>query len=214
MSLVSDVKGRFETLSKTAAEKVLGVNNERLDFVMDSFYKLDHGARNGVLAGIISLVVGFVTLAVFIYYMQVSALQSELNTTFNALSELKSLKAEESLESARFNQLISTVKSRTRSINFKPFFERLSRQAKIPLKSITDRQPEMDANNPLSEKLQEVHIDMRLSKVSIPRLMNFLVDIEKSNHYLRIQNLKITGLYGNKLYFDVDVLVRGYKVIR
>jgi len=212
MSLVSDIKGRIETYTRLVGEKILGVNNERLDFVMDSFYKLDHSYRNAVLAGIVSLVVGLVTLSVFIYYMQVSSLRNELNDSFNALNELKSLKAEESLESARFDHLVGRVKSKTRSINFKPFFERLARQAKIPLKSISDRQPEMDANNPLAERMKEVHVDLRLSKVSVPRLLNFLVDIEKSNHYLRIQNLKITGIYGNKLFFDVDILVRGYKV--
>lgn len=213
MSVLTEIKGRFETYSKLAGEKIFGVNNERLDFVMDSFYKLDHAYRNAVLAGVVSLVTGLVTLAVVIYYMQVSALRNELNDTFNALNELKILKSEESVESARFDQLINRVKNRTRSVNFKPFFERLARQAKIPLKSLSDRQPEMDANNPLADKLKEVHVDLRISKVSIPKLLNFLIDIEKSNHYLRIQNLKITGIYGNKLYFDVDILVRGYKAI-
>ena len=213
MNLISEIKGRFETYSKILIEKVFGVNNERLDFVMDSFYKLDHGYRNAVLAGVVSLVTGLVTLAVFVYYMQVSDLRDELNDTFNALNELKALKAEASSESARFDQLITRIQNRTRSISLKPFFERLARQSKIPLKSLSDRQPEMDANNPLADRLREVHVDLRLSRVSIPKLLNFLVDIEKSNHYLRIQNLKITGIYGNKLYFDVDILVRGYRVI-
>lgn len=213
MSVISDIRGRFDTYSKLLREKILGVNNERLDFLMDSFYKLDHGYRNAVLAGVVGLVTGLVTVAVFVYYMQVSALGNDLNDAFNALNELKALKAEAVLESSRFDQLVARVSNRTRSVTFKPFFERLARQSKIPLKSISDRQPEMDANNPLAEKLREVHIDLRLSKVSIPRLLNFLVDVEKANHYLRVQNLKITGIYGNKLYFDADILIRGYKVV-
>ena len=214
MSAVSELKERLDSYLKIAKEKILGVNNERLEFVMDSFYKLEPGYRNGLLAIIISFVSAFILAAVFIYFYQVKALKNELNQTFNALNELKSLSYEDAREGARFNKLIDKVKSRTRSVTFKPFFERLARQSKIPLKSISDRQPEMDPQNPLSARMQEVHVDLKLAKVSIPRLLNFLVDIEKANHYLRVQNLKITGQYGNKLYFDVDILVRGYKVTR
>ena len=214
MSAITDIKERLDSYLKIIKEKILGVNNERLEFVMDSFYKLDPGYRNGLLAIIISFVSAFILAAVFIYFYQVKALKDELNLTFNALNELKSLSYEDAREGARFDKLIDKVKSRTRSITFKPFFERLSRQSKIPLKSISDRQPEMDPQNPLSSRMQEVHVDLKLAKVSIPRLLNFLVDIEKANHYLRVQNLKITGIYGNKLYFDVDILVRGYKVTR
>ncbi|MFK7823046.1 MAG: hypothetical protein AB8G05_02750 [Oligoflexales bacterium] len=214
MSAITDIKERLDSYLKIIKEKILGVNNERLEFVMDSFYKLDPGYRNGLLAIIVGFISTFILAAVFIYFYQVKALKDELNLTFNALNELKSLSYEDAREGARFDKLIDKVKSRTRSITFKPFFERLSRQSKIPLKSISDRQPEMDPQNPLSARMQEVHVDLKLAKVSIPRLLNFLVDIEKANHYLRVQNLKITGIYGNKLYFDVDVLVRGYKVTR
>lgn len=214
MSAVTEIKERLETYLKISKEKILGINNERLEFVMDSFYKLEPGYRNGLLALIISFVSAFILAAVFIYFYQVRALKDELNLTFNALNELKILSNEDAREGARFDKLINKVKSRTRNVNFKPFFEKLARQSKIPLKSISDRQPEMDPQNPLSSRMQEVHVDLKLAKVSIPRLLNFLVDIEKANHYLRVQNLKITGIYGNKLYFDVDILVRGYKVSR
>ncbi|MCB9228109.1 MAG: hypothetical protein H6618_00710 [Deltaproteobacteria bacterium] len=214
MSLFSEIKGRFEGYSRVIGERIFGVNNERLDFVMDSFYKLNPSHRNAVLAGIVSLISGFVTLAIFIYYMQVSSLQNELNDTFNALNELKVLKTEVAMESARFDQLIEKVKGKTRSLHFKPFFERLSRQENVPLKSLSDRQPEMDANNPLASRIREVQVDLKISRVSIPKLLDFLISIEKSNHYLRIQNMKITGIYGNKLYFDVDILIRGYKALQ
>lgn len=214
MSIINEVKDRLHGYLRIVQEKLLGVNNERLEFIMDSFYKLEPAYRNGFLAFIVSMISGFVMIAVFIYFYQVKSLHNEINNTFNALSDLKTLKIEDATEGARFKQLVEKVKARTRTLAFKPFFEKLARQSKISLKNLSDRQPEMDPQNPLSKNLKEVHIDMRLSKVSIPKLLKFLVDIEKANHYLRVQNLKITGLYGNKLYFDVDVLVRGYKVTR
>lgn len=212
MSALNELKERFNSYGKMIREKILGRNNERLDFVMDSFYKLEPHYRNGVLAIFAMVLFSFVVFIFFFYFMQVKSLQDELNLRFQALSDLKVLKQEELTQSERFDKLIKRVKTKTRNMNFKPFFERLSRNTKIPLKNLSDRTPEMDSNNPLSEQLQEVHVDMRLNKVSVPRLMNFLVDIEKSDKFLRVQNLKITGLYGNKQFFDVDILVRGYKV--
>ena len=53
---------------------------------------------------------------------------------------------------------------------------------------------------------------MRLPNISIPRLLGFLVEVEKSNKYLRVQDLQIRGRYGTKLYFDSQVKVRGYDV--
>ena len=214
MSALSEFKDRVGSYGKILQEKVFGVNNERLEFVMDSFYKLDPMYRNGVMVGLIGCIASLVVTAIFIYYLQVQTLQEELNATFSALTELKDLKTADATEQARFDKLVDKIRSRTRSLNFKPFFEKLSRQANVPVKSLSDSQPEMDPQNPLSERLKEVHVDIRLAKISIPRLLEFLVDIEKANRYLRVQNLKITGIYGNKLFFDVDVLVRGYQVLR
>ena len=201
MSAISEFSERLQTYSKLIREKILGVNNERLEFVMDSLYKLDPGVRNGLLAAVVAIISAFILSAVLIYFVQVNALKEELNTTFNALNELKTLSGEDARETSRFDKLISKVKSRTRSLTFKPFFEKLSRKSNISLKTITDRQPEMDSQNPLSKRLQEFQIDLKLAKVSIPKIINFLIDIEKANHFLRVQNLKITGIHGTKLFF-------------
>ncbi|MDD9952608.1 MAG: hypothetical protein OXT67_13690 [Zetaproteobacteria bacterium] len=212
--MFDEFKARLAIALKPAQEKIFGSNNERLEFVMDSFYKLDPTQRNGVLGVLGSLVGGFVFVAVAVYFMRVNALSSELNSTFNALNELRALKQQEAMTSAKFDSLVDKIQVKTRTLNFKPFFEKLARDAKISLKNINDKNVEMDAQNPLSESIREVHVDMRLSKVSIPKLINFIVDIEKSGRFLRVQNLQIVGMYGNKLYFDVNLLVRGYKIIK
>jgi len=49
-----------------------------------------------------------------------------------------------------------------------------------------------------------------MPNISIPRLLSFLVEVEKSNKYLRVQDLQIRARYGTKLYFDSQAKVRGY----
>lgn len=212
--MFDEIKARLAVALKPIKVKVLGVNNERLEFVMDSFYKLEPSQRNGVLGVLGSLIGGFVFVAVAVYFMRVNALSDDLNQTFNALNELRAIKQQTAMTTAKFDSLVDRIQVKTRTLTFKPFFEKLARDAKLTLKNISDKTVDMDPQNPLAENISEVHVDMRLSKVSIPRLVNFIVDIEKSGRFLRVQNLQIVGMYGNKLYFDVNLLVRGYKIIK
>lgn len=214
MTIGEKIKAQLGTYLKLVKEKVFGVNNEHLDFVMDSFYKLETPQRNGVLAIGAGLVVFFVISSFGLYFVQVKSLEDDLGASFKAISELKKLRVEEGVENNRFNQLVSSVKKKTRAIKFKPYFEKISSKVNVPIKNMNEKNIDIDQNNPLSEHLTEVHIDLRLAKVSIPRLLTFLIEIERSGRFLRVQNLRITGLYGNKLFFDSEIVVRGYKVKR
>ena len=201
---------KMSAVWKTIRLKVFGQNNERIDFVLDSFYKLSPGQRNGAVAlGIGSLVV-FVVGAISLYFSQVGALERNLSDSFGALRELKKYKVEYQMEEKRFSKLVELIKHKTKGISFKPFFEKLSQTKNVQIKDISEKAADVDSVNPLSEHIKEMLIEMRLMNISIPKLLDFLVEIEKSGHYLRIQDVKITGTYGNKFFFDTNLVIRGY----
>jgi len=50
---------------------------------------------------------------------------------------------------------------------------------------------------------------MRLLNISIPRLLNFIVEAEKGGGFIRVQDLQIRSKYGTKLFFDVTLKARG-----
>ena len=211
--LKEKISEAWESLSSSLREKLLGENNERLDFLMDTFNKLNPNHQAAVMSLGAGLVLSVVVFAFYVYQARMSVMQERLNERFAANTELAQLNADDQVEQARFDKLVQTVQKKTRRLDFKPFFERLSRASKLSINSINEKKANVvDSTNPLVKAMDIVHLEMRIAKVSIPKLLNFLVDIEKSGHYLRVQNLKITGIYGNKLYFDVDLLVRGYQV--
>lgn len=193
-------------------QKIFGANNEHIDFVMDSFYKLDPPQRNAVVGVIVGAISAFVVAAFSLYYIQVSSLQNELDEVFLALNRLRALKAEASVVTDRFDKLVGMVKRKAGGITFKPYFEKISQELNLEIKEIREKPIEADPNSLLATKINEVHIDVRLVKVSIPKLLSFLVEVEKDGHLVRVQNLKITGIYGNKLFFDVETIFRGYQV--
>lgn len=203
-------KGQFQSSFNAIRKRIFGANNERLDFFMDSFYKLPPNHQAGVLAGIVAGIGLIVLLAVALYFSQVNRLKSELNDSFAALHELQSLKASYEVENKNFEKLVDTIDKRTRSVSIKPFFEKIANDMGVTIEGLSDQKTPLAAENPLSEKMQEVRVEMRLPNISIPRLMSFLVEVEKSNKYLRVQDLTVRGRYGTKLFFDAQVKVRGY----
>ena len=89
--------------------------------------------------------------------------------------------------------------------------KKISKQKKVEIKNINASEISGNYNQEFSEKIQEYEIEMRLPKISIPKLLNFLIALEKSDRFLGVKDIKITGLYGNKLYFDTKLLLTGYK---
>lgn len=193
--------------------RAFGPNNERLDFLMDSFYKLQPKERVGVLAGVAGGI-GFVIIVAFaIYFSQVNRLKAELNEAFAALHELQELKAEYSIEDARFQRVVEQVQKKTGELQVKPFFEKVARDTLVQIEGLNVQKNPLEADNPLGSKMQEVKVkDIRINNSSIPKVLNFLIEIEKAGNYIRVQDLEIRGRFGNRLYFDTKLTARGYQV--
>ncbi len=204
------IKGQLDVGLSELRKRLFGANNEKLDFFIDSFYKLSPNHRTGVVAGMIGVIALFVLLAFILYFAQVANLKNELSNSFRALHDLHSLKASYDIETSNFEKLSDTVERKTKQMSLKPFFEKIANEQGVQLEGLNDQKSPLPADNPLSEKLQEVRVEMRMPNIAIPRLLSFLVEVEKSNKYLRVQDLQIRGRYGTKLYFDGQVKVRGY----
>ena len=204
-------KGQFQGGLNVVRTRLFGTNNEKLDFLMDSFYKLTAEQRTGVLAVIVGAIGMFVLSAVWLYFSQVASLKKDLSNSFGALHELQAMRVSFETENKNFEKLVETVDKKTRSMQLKPFFEKIGQDLGVTIEGLNDQKAPLSTDNPLSEKLQEVRVDMRLPNISIPRLMSFLVEIEKSNKYLRVQDLQVRGRYGTKMFFDGQAKVRGYE---
>lgn len=210
---IDQLQEQVNQLLDLARIRVFGANNERLDFLLDSFYKLEPKERVGVLAGVAGGI-GFVIVVAFgIYFSQVNRLKSELNDAFAALHELQDLKADFAIEDARFQRVIEQVQKKTGDLQVKPFFEKVARETLVQIEGLNVQKNPLDADNPLGSKMQEVKVkDLRINNTSIPKVLNFLIEIEKANNYIRVQDIEIRGRFGTRLYFDTKLTARGYQV--
>lgn len=210
---IEQIKQQFNHLGDRLRVRVFGQNNERLDFLLDSFYKLEPKERVGVLAGIAGAIGMVVVVAFVVYFSAVSSLKKELNESFAAIHELQKLKAEFSVEDARFQKVVEQVQRKASDLQVKPFFEKVARDTLIQLEGLNVQRQPLDADNPLGGKLSEIKVkDLRINNTSIPKVLNFLIEVEKANNYIRVQDLEIRGRFGTRLYFDTKLTARGYSV--
>lgn len=207
IATVSDrVKGSVQVSLNVIRTRLFGTNNEKLDFFMDSFYKLTPPQRTGALAGGVAFIGFLVLLAVIFYFAQVNRLKTDLSNSFAALHELQTLKQAYEGESAN----IEAVAKKIKSVKMKPFFEKIGNDQGVTIEALTETRAELPADNPLAGKMSEVRVEMRLPNISIPRLLNFVIEVEKAGNYVRVQDLLVRGKYGTKLFFDAQIKARGY----
>lgn len=209
--VMSQVRGQWDSVTREIQGRVFGANNERLDLLMDTFNRLNEKQRSMAIGGAGLGIFLFISLAIALYLSSVTSLQKDLEESFSALQELDSRKKDFQGEEARYAQLIEMM-SKQNAVAKKPQLEKVSKDAGIDLEGLTEAKVPLPSENPLSKRVQEAKLDMRLNNISIPRLLNFLVEVEKSNNLLRIRDLTVRGRYGTKLYFDSQVVVRGYTV--
>lgn len=210
MSIKDQFNQSFGKYTKLIKTRLFGANNERLDFIMDSFYKLTPQQRNGVFAIGISVIAILILSAFALYFTEVRSLESELSQSVAALQELRKYKISDQAEERRFSKLVETIRVKTRGLSMKPFFEKLTKEKGVAMKDLTEKEVDLDSSNPLSDSVKEVHVELRIPEISIPRLLNFITEVEKAERYIRLQDIKITAQFGNKLYFSTMLTFRGY----
>lgn len=211
MTVLNAVLDKIDDRLTFVKHRLLGPNNERLDFVMDSFYKMEPRQKNFVLAGIVAAIVCFIAFAGFFYLAQINALETRLNQGFAALNTLQEQKLDFVRVNGKFNTIVKEVDKRTRGLQMKPLLEKFARGLNVKIEGLNEADDAFASDNPMSKFLQRRKIEVRLPRVSIPKLLKFLVEVEKSRKFLRISDLTIRGIYGTKLYFDASTVINWYR---
>lgn len=215
MSALQSVRDSIQSLVGRVVDQVrrslFGANNERIDFVMDSFYKLSPQHQTGVMAGAAGILLVFVLGAFTIYYTRINALEDELNASFDALTEVRNLTSTYDQELKRYQELKTAVSRSAADFKPKPFFESKANQVGVQIADLRSQDTEIPAESPLAADFRYTQVEFKLPKVSLPRLLKFMEEVEKSNGSLNIHSLQIRTRYGDRLFFETSAKVIAYK---
>ena len=154
----------------------------------------------------------FVVISFALYFSRVSSLETELTSGFEAIEELRSLKKKYNYERKKFSELESIVRRSSQGFKPKPFFESKANSIGVTITDLRDKKSPIPPDSPLSNYFSYTIVEFKLPKVSLPRLMKFMSEVERSNKNLSIDNLQVRTRYGDRLYFEATAKVIGYRV--
>lgn len=215
MSALQSIRDAIQSLVSRAVDGIrrslFGANNERIDFIMDSFYKLSPENQTGVLGGVAGFLLIFVLGSFTIYFSRINALEDELNASFDALTEVRSLSNIYEQELKRYQELKAAVGRNAAEFKPKPFFESKANQVGVQISDLRSQDTEIPAESPLAADFRYTQVEFKLPKVSLPRLLKFMEEVEKGNSSLNVQSLQIRTRYGDRLFFETSAKVIAYK---
>ena len=145
--------------------------------------------------------------------MQLSSLKSSLNERKFAYDKLAILGRDFKAETSKFDSMVSGIQRKISGLRVKAELEKIANSIGINLDEI-DGPPakEFERSNPMSKHFKQHDHEVRISKISIPELLDFLVAIEKADRLFQVSDLRISGLYKTKLHFEamfkVQAIVR------
>ncbi len=211
---IEKIRAVFRPAADQVKRQLFGANNERLDFIMDSFYKLTPKQQTGAVVGFFAGILVLVMVIFGVYFARLKTLENDLNAGYEALREINRQAHDYKVARARMDWLKQSVENKSgEEFRPKPYFEKVANRVGVTLEALKSDEVEIAKDNPLSLSFKEIQISFRMPKVSIPRLLKFLTEIEKSGQTLTVRDLKIRARYGDRLYFDTEALVTGYKKI-
>lgn len=206
-----DVQKRFGHILVPIRAAIFGRQNERLEYLMDSYFKLTPEWRSAVLVGgvFISVLSFFGILA--LYLAALGGLQTRLDQAFQATNELKDFRHTYSITKQKFGDLEQRLETANEGLVLISVLETKAKELGLTTSGFPPQLPtsELPAGNPLSAKYQSAKVEFRVSNVSLKKIVEFVVAIENLPHMLRVSSLKIKGLYQNKLFFDATFEVEG-----
>ena len=140
-------------------------------------------------------------------------MEDELNDSFAAIHELKFKNNEYQKVNSAFNKLRSDVQKKTNRLEYLGFFEDQAVKSDLRITNLKEEAVGLPSDNPMATFMGYIDVSFKISKVSIPKLLNFLSEIEKSGNYFKVKDLEINAIYGeSNLYFNVETVIRGYKM--
>jgi hypothetical protein len=217
MSAIQDIRDQVQSAFSRVAFQVrrslFGMNNERIDFLMDSFYKLTPQQQTGLLTGVAGALLVFVLGAFTIYFSRINALEDELNQSFDALQEIRLLNANYDQELRRFQELKGIVSRNSADFKPKPYFESKSNQVGVQIQDLRSQDSEISGDSALANDFRYSNVEFRLPKVSLPRLLKFIEEVEKGNPSLNFHSLEVRTRYGDRLFFETNAKVIAYKAV-
>jgi hypothetical protein len=189
---------------------VFGPQNERLEYVMDSFLKFTPEQRT---AAIIGGILGFAVLLIGIislYFAASKSLQTELDDAFAATNRLKEIQTAYAVTKQRFSELDQSLQINN-ELSLITLVESKAKEMGVSVGDFPSQQEISVPTAPLNTSALKNHriakIRFSINRAGLKKIVEFVVALEGLPNRLRVSNLAIKRGFTDKLYLDASVEV-------
>jgi hypothetical protein len=200
----------LDTTSQNLKQWIFGKQNERMEFIMDSYFKLSPEQRSGTLIGM--GVFGILVLfgLIIIYISMLSSLQQQLDKAYFRASQLRDISLEFMATKQKFNDLQQKLNTANQAGSILTFLEGKTREmgiqgvfpSQIPM-------TEFPPSHPLSKGYSQAKLDYKASNLSLKKIIELVIAVENSPQMYKVSSLNIKGTYQNKVFFDAALEIEG-----
>jgi Tfp pilus assembly protein PilO len=211
MSTATEATRRFSALTNPIRNLILGRQNERIEFLMDSYFKLPPEGRTAVIVGSVVLSIIGIIGVIAVYISALGSLQEKLDQSFAATNRLRELQQSYAIVDSSFKSLERQISAANEGLVLISVLEQKAKELGLSTSGFPPQLPrtELPASNPLSKSYQNSSVEFRVSNASLKKIIELVTAIEATPHMLRVSSLRIRALYQNKLYFDANIEVEG-----
>lgn len=188
---------------------IFGENNTRLDYLIESFYKLRYEVRSRIIVGSIFFGILFFISMLLVYFFTMASLQDRLDESYENVNKLKNIKSSYVAINQNFEELTQNIYNNNSNLSLITVLEQKAKDMSIqaqgfPNKPVLSKYP---GHSPLQAKFQIASVEFKLMGVSIKKIIEFSNAVEQLPNKLKISKFRLLSTTDAKLYFDVLLTV-------
>lgn len=201
-------EGRLWRLFSPIRAAVFGRQNERLEYLADTFFKMSPEARAGIIVG--GILGFFITILaiIWLYIIGLEKLQTRLDGAYGALNKLRQLDASHAVSTAKSKALADRFSSANQNLSLVTLVEEKAKTMGIKI-SFSSPQRDTAPGTPLRDSSLKNHrvaqMAFNIENVGLKRASEFIIELERLPNMLHVTSLKLSRGFTNKLYLDAEI---------
>jgi hypothetical protein len=207
MSEVSQPENNLPQWAKSVKNFVFGPQNERIEYLIDNFFRLTPESRAALaLSGVVALVV-MCCLIVVGYFSILKKFDNYLDESYTALQNLQVLQYQHARSKGSFSQLKNMIDSSTRNFVFITYVDQKSKELGLEATNFPAQPPRTSfpANHPLYGSYQIEDLTFDVTGISLKQLVDYLVILQSVSPFMALKTLRMRSSLQSKSFLDVRV---------
>ena len=189
-----------------ATEFVFGQNNERLDTLVEAYYRLQPKHRTLIGAFLAIVGIGILAAGIFFYFNALSKLQSNMTTSLEVSRKIIQLDKSFAISHQKVANIKTHLIQNNHSLDYHNLFRAIAKDSRAGEVIVDDggiTMMPLAENDLFSQDFKRISIPITLPKTSLKGFIHFFIEVERVHHFLKVQQVSIEQSHDNKLYFTV-----------